>query len=155
MHLTRRICSLLFLATGAGCHEATGPSPQVPSRFFVLESIAGRNLPAIISAGAGETTQVIWSTVTLDSAGGALTVHHFSQAYLQYPHEETTSVLHQEYRMKGDSIEIGGFKPCPPGAMCAGNLHGSLVDSTLAIAEWYNPYPSNPVIYRYHLVQSY
>jgi hypothetical protein len=155
MHLSCQNFCLILLCATFGCSDAIEPSPKPVSRLFVLQSVDNRPLPTIISAGAGDTTQVLWSTVTLDSTGQAVTVHHLSHAYLQYGSEENTYTLRQQYRLKADSIEIGGFGGCPPGAMCVGNLHGKLTDSTLAIAEFYNPYPSNPIIYLYHLAQTY
>ena len=154
----RLLCRLSFVGTlvaAIACYDGTSPSTLPAYRYFVLESVDQRAIPTIISAGAGDTTQVLWSTVTLDSAGRAVTINHLSHVYLQYPSEESTLVWQQAYRMKGDSIEIGSFKPCPGTVMCAGNLHGKLVDSTLTIAESYNPYPTNPIIYTYHLVQAY
>jgi hypothetical protein len=138
-----------------GCSDAVNPPRATISRLFALQSVDGRPLPTIISAGAGDTTQVLWSTVTLDSTGQAVTVYHLSHAYLQYGSEENTYTLRQQYRLKGDSIEIGGFGGCPPGAMCASNRHGRITDSTLAIAEFYNPYPTNPIIYIYRRVEAY
>jgi hypothetical protein len=155
MRLSCQKALLALLIVTIGCRDATEPSPQPRSRLFLLESVDGRPLPTIIDAGAGDTTHVLWSSVTLESTGHAVTVNHLSHVYLQYPPEETSYALRQGYRMKGDSIEIGSFQPCPPGAMCVGNLHGVLTDSTLAIAEWYNPYPTNPIIYLYRLVQEY
>jgi hypothetical protein len=155
MRLSCHNSCLILLCATFGCRDPIEPSPKLVSRLFGLQSVDDRSLPTIISAGAGDTTQVLWSTVTLDSTGKAVTVHHLSHAYLQYGSEENTYTLRQQYRLKGDSIEIGSFQPCPAGAMCVGNLHGELTDSTLAIAEWYNPYPTNPIIYRYRLVQAY
>lgn len=155
MQLLRQTFCLILLGTGLSCRDATEPPAPLVSKLFLLESVNDRSLPTIVSAGAGDTTQVLWSSVTLDATGHALTVHHLSHVYLQYPAEDNTIALHQEYRIKGDSIEIGSFQPCPPGAMCVGNLHGELTDSTLAITEWYNPFPTDRVIYRYRLVQEY
>jgi len=155
MHLSRQNLCFIMLCVTLGCRDAIEPSPATVSGLFVLQSVDGRTLPTIISAGAGDTTQVLWSTVTLDSTGQAVTVNHISHAYLQSGSEENTYTLRQQYRLKGDSIEIGGFGGCPPGADCAGNIHGKITGSTLAIAEFYNPYPTNPIIYIYNRVEAF
>ena len=143
---------LAFVFTAA-CHEPTAPPPTI-SGSFVLESIDGNSLPAIISAGAGDTTQMLSSTVEFDASGRAITVNHLRHSYLQYPAEETTLTRTQSYRIKGDSIEIGAFGACPGTVMCVGNVHGVLSGPTMAIAAWYNPYPTNPVVFVYRLVGS-
>lgn len=153
MRLLRLTPSLLVVFALA-CHDTVEPTPTV-SRLYTLETVDGQPLPATISAGAGETTQVVWSTLTLESSGQAVTVHHLSGVWLQNPPEESTVVRRQEYRITGDSIEIGSFHPCPPGAECVGNNLGQIGDSTVAIAEFYRVYPTDPVVYRYRLVQIY
>ena len=132
----------------AACHEATAP-PKLVSRMYVLASVDGRALPALISAGAGDTTHILSSTVILTSNGEALTVNRFRHIYLQYPAEENADTLTQQYRIKGDSIEIGGFGGCEGPVMCASNIHGSISDSAMSIAEWFDPYPTNPIVYAY------
>jgi hypothetical protein len=148
MRLTCQYAFVFAVAVLPACHEATAPPNRI-SRMYVLASVAGSPLPAIISAGAGDTTHILSSTVILTPTGQALTVNHFRNVYLQYPAGENTDTLTQQYRIKGDSIEIGGFGGCEGPVMCAGNVHGSISDSAMAIAEWFNPYPTNPILYVY------
>jgi hypothetical protein len=148
MRLTCQQVFVFAIPLLAACHEATAP-PNLISRMYVLASVDGSPLPAIISSGAGDTTHILSSTVILTPKGEALTVNHYRNVYLQYPAGETTDTLTQQYRIKGDSIEIGGFGACEGPVMCASNVHGSISDSAMAIAEWFNPYPTNPIVYVY------
>ena len=150
--------SIAFLGASVGaiaCKDVTPPSNLPAFRYFVLQSVNQNPVPTTIVAGLADTLEVLSATVTLDSAGRAVTTHHFNEFYRGYPAQEYNQVWQLSYRMKGDSIEIGNFNPCPPNADCMGSLHGNLIDSTLTIAQWYNPYPTNPIIYSYHLVQAY
>ncbi len=116
----------------------------------MLESVNGQSLPA----GIGGSNSVLWATLTLDAAGNAVNVDHIKSVFQNNASENTYS-LRREYRIRGDSIEIGSFKPCPPGADCIGNQLGVVADSTVALTVSYNPYPTNPIVYLYRLIQSY
>jgi hypothetical protein len=143
---------LPVVALTTACHEATAP-PQAISRLYILESIDGRPLPTITSAGAGDTTTMLWATFTLDPVGNAVEVDHRRHVYLTNPAEETTFAAHYEYRTTGDSVTVGSFMPCPD--LCPSNRVGILSDSMLALTVGYNPYPINPTVYLYRLIKSY
>jgi hypothetical protein len=87
----------------------------------------------------------------LDSEANAVTIEHMRHVYLSYPAEETTHTTRYEYRITGDSISVGSFKPCPFGAMCVGNRIGKLSESGLTLTFGS---PTDPV-YQYHLAQTF
>lgn len=149
----RLFCTTAFLALGivVACRNATEPQPVRISGLYSLEDVNGVPLPATISAGAGDTTYIVSSILSLDSDGAAVTTNTLRHIYLQYPPEETTYVLQQAYRLTGDSIEIGAFEPCPGPVECVGNIHGTFDTSDVTVAEFYNPYPTNPIRYHYRL----
>jgi hypothetical protein len=64
---------------------------------------------------------------------------------------ESTITSQQEYRITGDSISVGCFKPCPAKAQCAANLVGELTGSSLTLT-----YATNPLAphYLYRLAPS-
>jgi hypothetical protein len=64
------------------CNDVTPPSTLPAYRLFVSRSVDHNVVPTIISAGLGDTTHMVWSTVSLDLAGRAVTVRHLSSTYL-------------------------------------------------------------------------
>ena len=138
---------IVALTSAVACHDATSPSPPTPERVYVLESVSGAPLPANL----GGSTTVVWSTLSLSDAGAATTVDHIKSEF-QNVSSENTYVRHQQYKVFGDSIEIGSFTPCPPGADCIGNTKGTISDSNVSLTIGYNPYPTNPIVYLYRLV---
>jgi len=149
MRLSGQKAFVLVLALTMGCHDTTAP-PAQSARVYVLESVNGQPVPVFL----GGSTTVVWATLTLDVAGNAITVDH-NRSVFQNTSSENTYSVRREYRVRGDSIEIGAFKPCPPGALCIANTLGVIADSTVALTIGYNPYPTNPIVYLYRLVQSY
>jgi hypothetical protein len=149
MRLSGQKAFVLALALTTGCHDTTAP-PTPSARLYVLESVNGQPVPVNL----GGSTSVLWATLTLDVAGKAITVDHVKSVF-QGNASESTYSLRREYRIRGDSIEIGSFTPCPPGALCVANQLGVVADSTVALTVGYNPYPTNPIIYLYRLIQSY
>jgi hypothetical protein len=96
---------------------------------------------------------MLWSTLSLDTVGKAEEIDHWRHVYLAYPAEDNTYAARYEYKTSGDSITIGSFTPCRD--ICASNRIGLLSDSTIALTVSYNPYPTNPIVWLYRLVQSY
>lgn len=112
---------VLGLALTMGCHDTTAPTTP-NSRLYILESIKGQPLPAITSAGAGDTITMLWSTITLDPVGNAVEVAHQRHAYLTFPAEEATYAQRYEYKITGDSITVGSFQRCVD--LCPSNRVG-------------------------------
>ena len=149
MRLFGQKAFVLVLALTMACHDTTAP-PTQSARLYVLESVNRQPVPVNL----GGSRSVLWATLTLDVAGNAITVDHIKSVFQNNSSENTYSVR-REYRVRGDSIEIGSFKPCPPGALCIANTVGVIADSTVALTIGYNPYPTNPIVYLYRLIQSY
>jgi hypothetical protein len=57
---------------------------------------------------------------------------HWRVTYPGY-RDEQISTSRQEYRIRGDTIIIGFFQPCPTSALCIQNRKGLLSDSTLSL----------------------
>jgi hypothetical protein len=151
MRLSCQKWFLIALALTTGCHDTIAPPPSTPrAGLYVLESVNGQPVPASLGGG----TSVLWATLTLDVTGTAIRVNH-TKSVFQNSSSENTYSIRAEYRVRGDSIEIGFFKPCPPGVLCIGNTLGMIADSSVALTVGYNPYPTNPIIYLYRLIQSY
>jgi hypothetical protein len=124
---------LPVVALTMACHESTAP-PRMVSGVYLLESVNGQPVPAIVVAGQADTNFVLSATVTLDPAGNAVTAEHWRYVYQPNQTEEGTLTLRLEYRITDHSITIGSFQPCPANAMCIGNRVGKLIGTTLTLA---------------------
>ena len=152
MYLSRQKSCLISLLVLAACSDGTAP-PQASTRLYVLESINGNPLPTITSAGAGDTVTVLWATLTLGSAGDAVTVDHVRHAYLAYPPQEQTFGSRYQYRVTGDSITVGFFGQCWD--LCISNRVGAISESSVSLIDSYNPYPVPSIIRLYSLINTY
>lgn len=143
---------LLLLVSALACHGST-TEPTV-SRLYVLESVNGQPLPAILSAGQSDTTKVLWATVTLDASGTAVITEHRLRVSPTKPIDEVTYTSRYDYRIAGDSITVGSFQTCPCCLPCAFPLQqvGQVTAATLTLTFQTNP--SAPT-YFYRLAQTY
>jgi hypothetical protein len=149
MRLVSQKVLVLGLGLTIGCHDSTAPATP-SSQLYVLESVNGQSVPVNL----GGSTTIVWATLTLDVVGNATTVDH-NRSVFQGDSSENTVSLRRQYRVRGDSIEIGSFTPCPPGADCIGNTLGVLADSSIALTVGYISFPSNPIIYLYRLIPTF
>lgn len=127
-----------------------GPS-QTVSGLYVLESVNGRRVPAFVNAGLADTTFMLWATLTLDTAGNAFRTERWRYVYQPNRTEEGTFTIRNEYRIIGENITVGSFKPCPINALCEGNKVGKLTSSTLTLA-FENP---TAPLFLYRLAQTH
>ena len=149
MRLSCRKVLILGLGLTIGCHDSTAPATP-SSRLYVLESVNGQQVPV----NTGGSTSILWATLTLDAVGNATTVDH-RQTVFQGASTENTVAVRRQYRIRGDTIEIGSFSPCPPNADCISNTLGVLADSSIALTVGYNSFPTNPIIYLYRLIPTF
>jgi hypothetical protein len=144
---------LLLFASTVGCREATTPSTTV-SRIYVLETLNGQPLPAILSAGQSDTTRVLWATLTLDATGTAVIIEHRLRVSPTNVADEATFTSRFDYRITGDSITVGSFQACQCCLPCAFPLEqvGRVTGTTLTLTFRINPPPPT---YLYRLAQTY
>lgn len=137
---------LLVAVFTMACHESTTP-PRMISGLYVLESVNGRPVPAIVWADQTDTTFMLSATLTLDGAGKAVRAEHWRHVYQPNRTEEGNVTFNREYRINGDDITVGIFTPCAPNALCEGNKVGKLTSTTLTLS--YANNPTDPVfLYR-------
>ena len=143
MRLSCQKAFLVLLVSTIGCHNTT--APERISAGFVLQSVNGQPLPAVLFSDATRTLTVVSSILTLTMDGHAFIGESYrqdSQGIVTQP----TFVATLDYRLHGDQIEIGSFTPCPPNALCAANATGTLANGTLTLN---NPLPAPNKIYFY------
>ena len=148
MRLSCQKAVLFVAALTLACSEPT-PPPVRLAAGFMLESINGQPLPAVLNAGPGDTTRILSATISFDLAGNAFSADHWRRVYPVNRIEEATLSLRQEYRITGEDIAVGSFTPCPPNALCIGNKIGKITESTLTLS--YDD-PTAPVYFYRRLV---
>ena len=144
-------CKEAFVFTTAltmACSDPTQP-PERVSQDFLLESINGQPLPAVVNAGPDDTTRILSGTIRFDLAGNAFSAEHWRRVYPVNRTDENTLSLLQEYRITDGDIVVGSFTPCPPNALCIGNKIGMITESTLTLSY---DYPNAPVYFYRRLI---
>ena len=126
------------VALTMACSDSTSP-PRLASGLYVLESVNGQGVPAIVSASQIDTSFLLSATLTLDGAGHGVRSEHWRYVYQPNPVEEGTFTANVEYRITGDNITVGSFQPCPANANCEGNKVGKITSTTLTLAYANNP----------------
>lgn len=137
------------LALTIACTEST--APRITSGVFVLESVNGQGVPAIVIASQTDTSFMLSATLTLDGAGRAVRSEHWRHVYQSNQVEEGTFTANVEYRITGDNITVGSFQPCPADALCEGNKVGKYTSTTFTLAYVNNP---TAAVFLYRLAPS-
>jgi len=143
MRLSCQKAFLVVLVSTIACHDTT--APERISAGFVLQSVNGQPLPAVLFSDATGTRTVVSSTLTLTMDGQAFIGELYrqdSQGVVTQP----TFTATLAYRLHGNQIEIGSFTLCPPNALCAADATGTLSNGTLTLN---NPLPAPNKVYVY------
>ena len=128
MRLSCQKVFLLLLSSTIACSDSAAPVP-VPS-YFVLQAINGRQLPTYFSAQSNIT--ILSASLGLDGMGKA-NMTEVRRKIIQGIPTETHYTTIFDYRIHGDQIEIGSFKPCPINAVCASNRIGTISNGVLSL----------------------
>ena len=92
---------------------------------YYLERVSDNQLPFVFSVSASERYSLLGESLYFDGKG----VVSRTQG-VRYENTETGQVrtdnttVSANYRVNGDSIEIGRFSPCPINALCIANDAG-------------------------------
>ncbi len=133
MHLSYLKAFLSIVALTTACHESTAP-PRTVSGVYLLESVNGQPVPAVVYAGPADTTFMRSATLTLDVAGNAVRSEHWRYVYQPNRTDEGTFIANVHYKIAGDNITVGSFGICPPDALCEGNKVGKLTSTALTLS---------------------
>jgi len=139
MRLACQKALLLAVVVTLACHDASTAPP--PFSGFTLENINGRTLPTFVSP-IPEGPTILSGTLFLDGSGKAVMTEQ--QRDINQGDFTTTNTL--DYRIIGDKIEIGCFRPYPAVVVCAASF-GTISGTTLSLTMD----PRQPLVYTYKL----
>ncbi|MGZ3374706.1 MAG: hypothetical protein ACXU9Z_15555 [Gemmatimonadaceae bacterium] len=141
---------LIVGALTTACHETTAP-PKEPGTYS-LESFNNQPLPAVISAGGGDTTTLFSAILFLDGAGNAVVFAHSREVHPSIPPRDAIDTTRYTYRVVGDSIAFDYSPPCPDAALCPMPPFGKTTSSTLTL--FFGGSPEARPVYFYRLLAS-
>lgn len=128
------------------CHESIAP-PKQPA-LFVLETLNNQPLPAIIGAGGGDTTTLLFASLFLDGAASARIITQTHQVSVSNPPRDVTDTARYSYRIVGDSVAFASSTPC---GLCPLPPFGRVTSSTMTL--FYGGSPSSRSIYFYRAIE--
>jgi hypothetical protein len=145
-HLRRSFPLVLTVLALAACSDASSPPPKGPRKVYVLVSVNGAPLPAILASGSLETTWALRGTLTLgpgDSATEVLVQRDSSQ----WGDSQGPYTMRGRFKITGDSIATGFFGHCRD--ICPPNRIGIIADSTVSLT--YEVFPPSDPVYVYRI----
>jgi hypothetical protein len=143
MRLFGQKALLVLVALTPACHETTAPPPLAR---YVLESVNSQLVPAIIHAGAGDTTTLFSGVVTLNMSTHAEIVAYSRQVHPMTAPRVAADTSRYSYRIVGDSIAFDYSPPCPANALCVSPPYGKITSETLTL--FYNSSSTATYLYR-------
>lgn len=134
LRIVRGMVCLAAAASLMACGDPTAPAEAALEGPFSLKSVNDTPVPVVVST-SGDVRQLLTSDhVTFDGKGSVnrtRVIRHENIASGQvtiYSHSFT-----QDYRVRGDSVEIGSFIPCPINALCAPNEVGTFAANEVVL----------------------
>ena len=126
MRLSRSVALGVIAHVSIGCSDPVSPYPS--SGYYVLESVNGQPLPAMIVPIPEESISVLFGYLALDDdTDNALKAELLRELDRNIPRETHYSSTYT-YRVAGNTIEL--FPRCPPAALC-GSMEGVITDSAI------------------------
>jgi hypothetical protein len=130
MHALRHLSVLALVLVAANCSDAT--APRHASESYYLVSIDGQAVPTVtVSIPGTLTITTVWGSLALNANGSAVVVTHEIREDESIGTSEHDRIESLEYRIHGDSIEVGTFGTCH--AFCLPNLEGTITESTVIL----------------------
>ena len=118
----------------AACDSESVTAPGSVKGNYYLERVDNVSLPVVFSASASERYQLLWENLYFDGNGVVTRTQRVDyENTVTGEKRSSESSVTAEYRVKGDSIEIGSFTPCPINALCVANDLGVVADGVLVV----------------------
>jgi hypothetical protein len=141
MRLVCQKAFLLAVVVALACHDPATAPPPPPFSGFTLDNINGRPLPTFVSP-IPEGPTILSGTLFLDGSGKVVMTEQ--QRDINQGDFTTTNTL--DYKITGDKIEIGCFRPYPATKVCTASV-GTISGRTLSLTID----PTQPLVYTYKL----
>lgn len=124
------ILSILGALTGgalAACGRAPLESTLPLSGTYMLQQANDAPLPFLLSASESERYELLSDVLLFRPRGTVIRERTIRRTDLAAGRDTTYAHrVEQEYRLRGQVLEIGSFQPCPPNALCVGNEIGTV-----------------------------
>jgi hypothetical protein len=125
---------LAAAASLIACADPTAPAEAALEGSFSLKSVDDGPVPAVLGTSGDVRYVLVSDHVTFDGEGSV----HRSRVIR---HENVVSgqvtiysnSFTQDYRVRGDTVEIGGFVPCPINALCVPNEVGTFASNEVVL----------------------
>ena len=143
MRLVCQKAFLLAVVVALACHDPSTASSTEPPPFsgFTLDNINGRPLPTFVSP-IPEGPTILSGWLFLDGSGKVV----MSEQRRDINQGDFTTTNTLDYRITGDRIDIGCFRPYPATKVCTASF-GTISGTTLRLTVE----PKQPLVYTYKL----
>jgi hypothetical protein len=142
--LCTSVLMLGLVSFTTSCSDATAPRSYSPS--YALTSVNGQSVPAeVVSIPGVLSITDVSGTLSLNPDSSAVVLTHIHRVDASTGTLDYDQVDSVDYRIHGDSIEVGIFGPCPN--ICVPNLEGTVTPSTVTLTP--KQTPRLPPIFRY------
>ena len=130
----KTLCALALVLTlvcfTTSCSDSTAPTRYSP--LYSLTSVDGQSVPAeMVSIPGTLSITAVSGTLSLNPDGSAVVQTHIHRVDASTGTLDYDQVDSVDYRIHGDSIEVGIFGPCPH--ICAPNLEGMVTTSSMTL----------------------
>lgn len=118
----------------AACNRAPVESFLPLSGTYVLQRANHAPLPLLLSSSAYGRYELLAETLLFEPGGKVLRERSIRRTHSSVGRDTTyTHRNQQEYRLRGQRLEIGAFQPCPPNANCVGNDVGTVTGPQIEV----------------------
>jgi hypothetical protein len=140
MRLVCQKAFLLAVVVVLACHDPS-TAPPLPFSGFTLDNINGRPLPTFVLP-IPEGPTILSGTLFLDGSGKVV----MTEQQRDINRGDFTNTITLDYRITGDKIEIGCFRPYPATKVCTASF-GTISGTTF----FFTIEPRKPQVYTYKL----
>lgn len=140
-----RACRWAAVAAAAlGCRDPGTPASALTGSY-ALTAVNGRPLPAVVDTGASGFGAVLADTLVFGPDGRVTRTFVLRRVEAARAGDATSHPrLDLEYRLRGTSLRVGWFTPCPPNALCIANDSGTVSPDGAAVALTTHLYGARP-----------
>ena len=125
------VAATLFTAS---CDSGSITGTSSVKGLYYLERVNNTALPVVFYASESARYQLLGENLYFDGKGVVTRSQRVTYENLKTGEMRTSDAsVTAEYRVKGDSIAIGYFTPCPANALCISNDAGVVADGVLLV----------------------